>query len=84
VGAPDTVARRIADTLRAMGVQRFDMKYSAGPLSHEHMRRSIALYGTEVIPRVRAHLATAQVSDAPSPHVTARAANGGVALPLVG
>jgi probable LLM family oxidoreductase len=85
VGAPDTVARRIADTLLAMGVQRFDMKYSAGPLSHAHMRRSIALYGTEVIPRVRAHLAAAQqLEDAGLPHVAPRAANGGVALPLVG
>ena len=87
VGAPDTVARRIADTVLAMGVQRFDMKYSAGPLSHEHMRRSIALYGTEVIPRVRAHLEAAQqgtdATASPSP-AAARASNAGLALPLVG
>ncbi|MBL0938237.1 MAG: LLM class flavin-dependent oxidoreductase [Gemmatimonadaceae bacterium] len=59
-GAPDTVARKIADSMLALGVQRFDMKYSAGPLSHDHMRRTIELYGREVIPRVRAHLEAAR------------------------
>jgi probable LLM family oxidoreductase len=56
VGAPDTVARKIADTVRALGVSRFDMKYSAGTLAHPILMRSIALYGREVIPRVRALL----------------------------
>ncbi|CAN5271259.1 LLM class flavin-dependent oxidoreductase [soil metagenome] len=58
VGAPETVARKIAATVRALGVVRFDMKYSAGTLSHERMMESIRLYGTEVIPRVRALLST--------------------------
>ena len=53
VGAPETVARRIAATAKALGVSRFDMKYSSGPLSHSAMMRSIELYGTSVIPRVR-------------------------------
>ena len=57
VGSPDTVARRIAATARDMGVARFDIKYSAGTLSHDILMRSIALYGREVIPRVRALLA---------------------------
>jgi probable LLM family oxidoreductase len=57
VGAPDTVARKIAATSRALGVARFDMKYSAGTLRHELMMHSIELYGREVIPRVRALLA---------------------------
>jgi probable LLM family oxidoreductase len=56
VGAPDTVAKKIAATVQGLGVQRFDMKYSAGTLSHEHMMRSIELYGREVMPRVRALL----------------------------
>jgi hypothetical protein len=30
VGSPETVARRIAATAKALGVARFDMKYSAG------------------------------------------------------
>ncbi len=53
VGAPQTVARKIAATVRALGVSRFDLKYSAGPLSHDKMMRSIELYGRKVIPLVR-------------------------------
>ncbi len=53
VGSPETVARKIAATVRAMGAARFDLKYSAGTLGHEIMLRSIELYGREVIPRVR-------------------------------
>jgi alkanesulfonate monooxygenase SsuD/methylene tetrahydromethanopterin reductase-like flavin-dependent oxidoreductase (luciferase family) len=53
VGSPETVARRIAATVRGLGATRFDLKYSAGTLRHELMLRSIELYGTEVIPRVR-------------------------------
>ena len=53
VGSPDTVARRMVATIRALGLSRFDLKYSAGPLPHEKLMRSIALYGREVIPRVR-------------------------------
>jgi probable LLM family oxidoreductase len=57
VGSPDTVARRIAATVRGLGLSRFDMKYSAGPLSHAKMMRSVELYGARVIPRVRELLA---------------------------
>ena len=57
VGSPETVARKIAATVKTLGVSRFDMKYSAGPLSHEKVMRSIELYGREVIPSVRAMLA---------------------------
>jgi probable LLM family oxidoreductase len=53
VGAPETVARKIAATVKAIGAARFDMKYSAGPLSHEKMMRSIELYGRKVMPLVR-------------------------------
>ena len=56
VGAPDTVARKIAATAGELGLARFDLKYSSGPLSHEAMTRTIDLYGREVIPRVRALL----------------------------
>ena len=52
-GSPETVARKIAGTVKALGVSRFDMKYSAGPLSHDKMMRSIELYGRKVIPLVR-------------------------------
>jgi probable LLM family oxidoreductase len=57
VGSPETVARKIAATARALGIARFDMKYSAGSLSHEKLMRSIELYGSRVIPLVRELLA---------------------------
>jgi probable LLM family oxidoreductase len=53
LGSPETVARKIAATVKALGVSRFDMKYSAGPLSHAKMMRCIELYGRKVIPLVR-------------------------------
>jgi len=53
VGAPETVARRIAATVKALGIARFDMKYSSGTLPHDKLMRSIELYGTKVMPLVR-------------------------------
>ena len=47
------MARKIADAIQALGLSRFDLKYSNGPMPHEHLMRCIELYGTEVIPRVR-------------------------------
>lgn len=52
-GSPETVAQKIAGTITSLGLQRFEMKYASGPMPHEHLMRSIKLYGTEVIPRVR-------------------------------
>ncbi len=57
VGAPETVAQKIARTAKALRLTRFDMKYSAGTLPHPLMLRSIELYGTQVVPRVRELLA---------------------------
>ncbi|NLA36028.1 MAG: LLM class flavin-dependent oxidoreductase [Actinobacteria bacterium] len=57
VGSPETVARKIAATMRTLGASRFDLKYSNGPLPHEVSLRAIELYGTKVIPRVRELLA---------------------------
>ena len=53
VGAPETVARKIASTASALGITRFGLKYSAGALSHEKLMHSIDLYGRQVIPLVR-------------------------------
>lgn len=64
VGSPETVARKIAATGQALGIQRFDMKYSAGTLEHGRMMRSIELYGREVMPRVRALLAAGDAARA--------------------
>ncbi len=52
-GSPETVAAKIARTARALGLDRFDLKYSNGAMPHEHLMHTIELYGTEVIPRVR-------------------------------
>ena len=57
IGSPETVARKIAATMKALGISRFDMKYSAGALSHEKLMRCIELYGRKVIPLVREMLA---------------------------
>ncbi|MCC2032074.1 LLM class flavin-dependent oxidoreductase [Microbacterium allomyrinae] len=57
IGSPETVARKIAETVRTLGNGRFDMKFSTGTLSHEKMMRSIELYGTRVAPLVRDMLA---------------------------
>ena len=57
VGAPETVARRIAATTKALGIARFDMKYSSGTLPHDKLMSSIELYGTKVMPLVREMLA---------------------------
>ncbi len=58
VGSPETVAAKIAATVRTLGLSRFDLKYSAGQLSHAHCLVSIELYGTKVVPLVRALLAS--------------------------
>jgi probable LLM family oxidoreductase len=52
VGSPETVAHRIAETVRSLGADRFDLKYGSGPLPHALMMTSIELYGTVVKPRV--------------------------------
>lgn len=57
VGSPETVAQKIATTVRTLGAGRFDLKYSSGTLPHATMMRSIELYGTRVVPRVRELLA---------------------------
>jgi probable LLM family oxidoreductase len=58
VGSPETVSRKIVSTVKALGLSRFDMKYSAGELSHERIMRCISLYGEKVVPRVREMLAS--------------------------
>ncbi len=57
VGSPETVARKIAATVKEIGASRFDLKYSAGALSHDKLMRCITLYGSKVAPLVRDMLA---------------------------
>ena len=57
VGSPDTVASKIAYAITSVGASRFDLKFANGPMPHSLLMKSIELYGTEVIPRVRKLLA---------------------------
>lgn len=57
VGSPEIVARKIARTVRTLGIQRFDIKYSNGPMPHADLMECIRLYGETVIPMVQEMLA---------------------------
>lgn len=58
VGSVETVAAKMAHAIRTLDVGRFDMIYSAaGTVSASARMRSVELYGTQVIPRVRELLA---------------------------
>ena len=56
LGSPETVARKIANTLQTLKVDRFDLKYDQ-PVPHSVQRRSIELYGEKVVPMVKDILA---------------------------
>lgn len=53
VGSPETVAQKIARALRVVGASRFDFKYANGPMPQEQLMKSLELYATQVIPRVK-------------------------------
>lgn len=57
MGSPETVAHRIAATAKMFGLERFNLKYSAGMLAHGRLMDCIELYGTGVVPLVRQLLA---------------------------
>ncbi len=61
VGSVETVAQKIAYAIRVVGAERFDLKYSNGPLSHSKLMHSIELYATKVVPRVQELLAVEDV-----------------------
>lgn len=53
VGSPETVAGKIIHAIQSTGANRFDLKYSNGPMPHSLLVKSIELYATKVIPLVR-------------------------------
>ncbi|MFD4612229.1 LLM class flavin-dependent oxidoreductase [Streptomyces sp. NPDC058440] len=57
IGSPETVARKIAHTVRTLRVGRFDLLYTAGSQPISSRLRAVELYGTKVIPMVRDILA---------------------------
>ena len=56
VGSPETVAQKIVKAVGDLKLSRFDLKHDIGRLSRPDRAESIRLFGTEVIPRVRALL----------------------------
>jgi probable LLM family oxidoreductase len=56
VGSPETVAAKIVKTVKRLGLSRFDLKYSNGTMPHDKLMKSIELYGTKVVPLVKAQL----------------------------
>src|SRR6476659_4544922 len=57
VGAPDTVAAKMARMIDELGVGRFDLIYTVGPLPVGARLHAVELFGAKVIPMVRAMLA---------------------------
>lgn len=57
VGEPEQVARKIAAAVKDLRLNRFELKYSGGTMPHAKLMRSIELYATKVVPRVRELLA---------------------------
>ncbi len=53
VGSPETVARKIAETVRFVGLDRVDFGYDTVSLPLADKERSLRLLATEVIPLVR-------------------------------
>jgi probable LLM family oxidoreductase len=64
VGSPETVANRIAATMRTLSLSRFDLLYALGRVPHDQRMATIELYGREVIPRVRDLLAASPQAEA--------------------
>ncbi|MFT4245133.1 MAG: LLM class flavin-dependent oxidoreductase [Micrococcaceae bacterium] len=53
IGSPETVAKKIANTLQILDARRFDMVYGFGTFPAVARLKNIELYGKEVIPRVK-------------------------------
>jgi probable LLM family oxidoreductase len=53
IGSPETVARKIARAVRALGVGRFDMIYTVGAQPISARMRAVELFGAKVAPMVR-------------------------------
>ncbi len=57
VGDSDTVAKKIIDLRKNVGITRFMLHVPVGTMPHEYVMRAIELLGTEVAPRVREEVA---------------------------
>jgi probable LLM family oxidoreductase len=57
IGSPETVAQKIARSMRILSAERFDLVYGTGPLAASARLHNVELFGSKVIPRVRELLA---------------------------
>ena len=57
IGSVETVAQKIAKSIKTLGVERFDLVYGGGPMPASARLKMVQLYGEKVIPRVRELLA---------------------------
>jgi probable LLM family oxidoreductase len=57
IGSPETVARKIARSVEALDVGRFDLIYTTGAQPVSARLRAVELYGSKVVPMVRDILA---------------------------
>ncbi|MGF7034912.1 putative LLM family oxidoreductase [Paenibacillus mucilaginosus] len=64
VGDPDTVARKIIDLRKRVGITRFLLHVPVGTMPHDDVMRAIELLGTEVAPRVREEIAAWEAENA--------------------
>jgi probable LLM family oxidoreductase len=53
IGSPETVARKMATAIKALGVGRFDLIYTTGAQPISARLHAVELFGTKVIPMVR-------------------------------
>lgn len=53
IGSPETVAQKMAKTIKALGINRFDLVYGGGPMPASARLHMIELYAKKVIPRIR-------------------------------
>lgn len=52
IGSPETVAQKIAASIKTLGVTRFDLVYGGGPVPASSRLHMVELYANKVIPRV--------------------------------
>ncbi len=57
IGSVETVAQKMAKSIKTLGVERFDLVYGGGPMAASARLKMVQLYGEKVIPRVREILA---------------------------
>jgi probable LLM family oxidoreductase len=69
VGTPEQVAQKILFEHELFGNQRYIGQMSVGAVAHRDVMRSIELFGTEVVPLVRAEIAKREAArtEAPAP-----------------